>query len=131
MRKQPLFLLLLLVHLHSLGNAVGLAGVDGLAGLLDLLEDGGVVEALVGLDGSGLGVEGDVEFFDTCEGGSLAKEYGEVRLRCAYADKNQLTLELLEHALDGAGAAAAGHGDVELVVVLGHFGDWWVGCEVV
>ena len=66
MRKQPLFLLLLLVHLHSLGNAVGLAGVDGLAGLLDLLEDGAVVEALVGLDGSGLGVEGDVELFDTC-----------------------------------------------------------------
>lgn len=33
-----------------------------------------------------------------------------------------LTLKLLQHALDGAGAAAAGHGDVELVVVLGHFG---------
>ena len=33
----------------------------------------------------------------------------------------QLTIELLEHALHGAGAAAAGHGDVELVVVFGHF----------
>ena len=30
------------------------------------------------------------------------------------------TIELLEHALHGAGAAAAGHGDVELVVVFGH-----------
>ena len=49
-----------------------------------------------------------------------------LHLGVAYADENQLTLELLEHALDGAGAAAAGHGDVELVVVLGHFGDWWV-----
>jgi hypothetical protein len=32
-----------------------------------------------------------------------------------------LTIELLQHALHGAGAAAAGHGDVELVVVFGHF----------
>ena len=32
-----------------------------------------------------------------------------------------LTIELLQHALHGAGAAAAGHGDVEFVVVLGHF----------
>ena len=31
-----------------------------------------------------------------------------------------LTLELLQHALDGTGAATAAHGDVELVVVLGH-----------
>lgn len=31
-----------------------------------------------------------------------------------------LTVHLLEHALNGAGAAAAGHGDVELVVVVGH-----------
>lgn len=31
------------------------------------------------------------------------------------------TIELLEHALHGAGAAAACHGDVELVVVFGHF----------
>jgi len=46
-------------------------------------------------------------------------------LQLIYADKIRLTLELLEHALDGAGAAAAGHGDVELVVVLGHFGGWW------
>lgn len=33
------------------------------------------------------------------------------------------TLCLLEHPLDGAGAAAAGHGDVEFVVVLG-LGVW-------
>jgi hypothetical protein len=52
----------------------------------------------------------------------------------------RLTIELLEHALHGARAAAAGHGDVELVVVLGHFENWggfdWVvrlvcGCLVV
>jgi len=39
---------------------------------------------------------------------------------------DRLTIELLEHALDGAGAAAAGHGDVELVVVFGHFGGLWL-----
>lgn len=33
------------------------------------------------------------------------------------------TLEFLEYSLHGAGAAAAGHGDVEFVeVVCGHFG---------
>lgn len=30
------------------------------------------------------------------------------------------TIELLEHPLHGAGAAAASHGDIELVVVLRH-----------
>jgi hypothetical protein len=39
-------------------------------------------------------------------------------------NQDRLTLELLQHALHGAGAAAAGHGDVEFVVVLGHFGGW-------
>ena len=34
--------------------------------------------------------------------------------------RRTLTIELLEHALDGAGAATAAHGDVELVVVFGH-----------
>lgn len=33
-----------------------------------------------------------------------------------------LTLKLAEHAVDGAGAAAAAHGDVELVRVLVLFG---------
>jgi hypothetical protein len=67
--KATLFLpLLLFANLHSLGNAISLARVDGLAGLLDLLEDGAVIEALVGLDGSGLRVKGDVEFFDTYKG---------------------------------------------------------------
>jgi hypothetical protein len=67
--KATLFLpLLLFANLHSLSNAIGLARVDGLAGLLDLLEYGAVIEALVGLDGSGLGVEGDVKFFDTYKG---------------------------------------------------------------
>ena len=73
--QATLFLLLLLLaHLHGLSNAISLAGVDGLAGLLDLLEDGAVVEALFGLDGSGLGVEGDVKFFDTCEGRVVREE---------------------------------------------------------
>jgi hypothetical protein len=33
-----------------------------------------------------------------------------------------LTLQPLQDAVDGAGAAAAGHGDVELVGVVGHYG---------
>jgi hypothetical protein len=37
------------------------------------------------------------------------------------------TLELLQNARDGAGAAAAGHGDVELVGVVGHCGEVWLG----
>lgn len=35
-------------------------------------------------------------------------------------ERNGRTFHLLEDALDGAGAAAAGHGYVELVVVFGH-----------
>jgi hypothetical protein len=40
----------------------------------------------------------------------------------------RLTFELLEHALDGAGAAAAGHGDVELVCVR-HLVGCVCGCQ--
>lgn len=54
-----------LPNLHRLRNAVGLARVDGLAGLLDLLQHGGVVERVLGDDVGGLGFEGDVEGFDT------------------------------------------------------------------
>lgn len=81
--------------LHRLRNTVGLARVDGFASLLDLLQNGCVVQVLLGCDGCGLALEGDVEVLDA--------------------------IELLKHALHGAGAAAAGHGDVELVVVFGHF----------
>ena len=45
----------LLVDLHGL--AVGLAAVDLLAGLLDGLEDGVVVERLGGDDVGGLGIK--------------------------------------------------------------------------
>jgi hypothetical protein len=50
--------------LHCLCNTVGLARVDGLAGLLDLLQDGCVVQALLGCDGCGLALKGDVEVLD-------------------------------------------------------------------
>jgi hypothetical protein len=40
--------------------------------------------------------------------------------------QEKLTVELLEDSVDGAGAAAAGHADVELVgVLVGHFVWWW------
>jgi len=44
--------------------------------------------------------------------------------RSAQLMQGRLTIELLEHALDGAGAAATAHGNVELVGVR-HF----VGCK--
>ena len=49
-------------------------------------------------------------------GGRRCEKRGRVR-----ASNRWLTLELLEHAVDGAGAAAAAHADVELVgVLVGH-----------
>lgn len=35
----------------------------------------------------------------------------------------QRTIELLENTFNCAGAATAGHGDIELVCVVGHFGE--------
>jgi len=53
--------------LHRLRNTVGLARVDGFSGLLDLLQDGSVVQVLLGCDGCGLALEGDVEVLDAWE----------------------------------------------------------------
>ena len=36
--------------------------------------------------------------------------------------EGELTLELLQHAVHGAGAPAAGHRDLEIVLVLRHLG---------
>ena len=47
-------------------QTIGLARLDLLAGLLDLLEDGLVVERLCGDDFGGLGFEGDVVGLDAC-----------------------------------------------------------------
>lgn len=46
--------------------------------------------------------------------------------------EGRVTLELLQHALDGARAAAAGHADIEDVVVLG-VGHcvWWLSVALV
>jgi hypothetical protein len=51
------------------GLAVSLAGLDGLARLLDLLEDGLVGKRVGSLDLGGLGLEGDVVGLNTCEDG--------------------------------------------------------------
>jgi hypothetical protein len=109
--------------LHRLRNTIGLARVDGFAGLLDLLQNGCVVQVLLGCDGCGLALEGDVEVLDACEDACQLLLYG---WEWGIWKAVRLTIELLQHALHGAGAAAAGHGDVELVVVLGHF-EWWFG----
>lgn len=101
-----------LAPLHIPGRAIGLARLDGLAGLLDLLEDCFVGEGVFGDNVGGLGFERDVVRLDACFG-SVATPSSEMR-------RKALTVKLLEHALNGTGAATAAHGDVELVVVFGH-----------
>jgi hypothetical protein len=53
--------------LHGLLNAIGLARVDDFASLLDLLQNGCVVQVLLGCDGCGLALKGDVEVLDAWE----------------------------------------------------------------
>jgi hypothetical protein len=53
--------------LHRLRDTIGLARVDSFAGLLDLLQNGCVVQVLLGCDGCGLALEGDVEVLDAWE----------------------------------------------------------------
>jgi hypothetical protein len=50
------------------GSTIGLARLDGLACLLDLLEDGFVGEGLLGNNIGGLGFERDVVRLDACNG---------------------------------------------------------------
>lgn len=58
--------------LHGLRDAVRLPGIDGLAGLLDLLEHAGVLDGGFGRDVGGLGVEGNVVGFHAwMRGGGL------------------------------------------------------------
>jgi hypothetical protein len=52
---------------NVLGLTVGLARLDGLASLFDLLEDGVVGKRIGGGDLGGLGLEGDVVRFNTCK----------------------------------------------------------------
>jgi len=55
-----------MTRLYALRNTVCLARVDLFARLLDLFQYGRVVDIFFGLDVRGLGVEGNVEGFDTC-----------------------------------------------------------------
>ena len=77
-------------------DTISLARVDSLASLLDLLEDSGVVDALVGLDGRGLGVEGDVKFLDAWWD-ELSVRMLEGYDRSVSMQTGRLTLELLQH----------------------------------
>lgn len=100
-------------HLDGLLDAVGLGRGDFLARLGNLGEDRLVGE--VGDDLGGLVLEGDFVALDAC--GTLAA--------CApgwrgKGNGEEHTVKLLEDAVDGAGAAAAGHCDVELVGVRSH-----------
>ncbi|EWG52977.1 hypothetical protein FVEG_17044 [Fusarium verticillioides 7600] len=97
--------------LDGLLNTIRLARVDLLASLCDLLEDGIVGEG--GDDLGGLVLKGHIVALDTCKGMLLAAASGRSgRIH---------TVELLEDSIDGTGAAAAAHGDIELVSVsVGH-----------
>lgn len=55
--------------LDGLRDAVGFARVDRLACLLDLFQDGGIVESGLGGDIGGLGFKRDVVFLDAWQGG--------------------------------------------------------------
>lgn len=56
-----------LKFLDGLRNAIGLARVHSFASLLDLFENGGVVEGSFGGNICGLSVEGNVIFLDACD----------------------------------------------------------------
>lgn len=55
-----------ITQLNSHLLAISLAGVNGLAGLLDGGQNGIIVHGRFGDDASGLGVQLDVEGLDTC-----------------------------------------------------------------
>ena len=124
----------LVIELDGLGLAVGLAGVDLLAGLLDGAEDGLVVEPGLGDHQGLLLVERDVVALDACTRGADQPMGGRVSLRAiiglgtGHVGNEEggreigtaLTLQLAQHAVDGARAAAAAHSDVELVRVVRH-----------
>lgn len=123
-------------NLDCLRDTVCLSALDLLAGLLDLLQHRAVVEGVLRDDLGSLGIQGDVKGLDAC--GilwSLVSFCLEHEKRKAFKERawvERRTFELLEDALDGAGAAAAGHGDVELVGVrhfLGGFVRVWKGEE--
>lgn len=132
--------------LDALGDAVGLARVDLLARLGDGREHLLVGQVVLGHDGGGLALEGDLVRLDACDDDDmwlavcswhslsvprplyiqyLAQSKGnshEGRIEVGYwMAIGFLTLELLEHPVDGAGAPGAAHADVELVgVCVGH-----------
>ncbi len=104
-------------HLDALRHAVGLAGVDLLARLGNRLEHLGVGQRLLGDDRRSLGVERDLVGFDAwVEEAILALMQ---KMEVMEEKEGDSTLQLLQHAVDGARAAAAGHADVEDVFVLG------------
>lgn len=102
--------------LHLPGLAVLLSALDGLAGLLDLVEDSLVGQVVVGNDFGGLSFEGDVEGVNTYSTSAAGRVHGTRGVSRAGLG-HVLTVKLLEHALDGTRAAATAHLDVELVCV--------------
>lgn len=65
-------------RLHGLSNTISLAGIDGLAGLLDLLQHRLVGQRVLGRDVCGLRLQRDVVFLDTW-GGNKVSEKGNKR----------------------------------------------------
>jgi hypothetical protein len=117
--------------------AVGLALIHLLSSLGNCGENGVIVEGVVrGDDLCGLLLEANVKRLDTCTYDILApglyahvvycrscacmKQSGEAEAVVGRRGISRLTIKPLKNTLDGTGASAAAHSDVELVVVLRH-----------
>lgn len=107
-----------------LGNAVSSRRVDLLAGLGNLCEDGVVRKS--GDDSSGLLLKRDIVALNACIASIHVSQSDTASRCCAWRCRagrgcwRSRTVKLLEDTVDGAGAAAASHGDVELVRVARH-----------
>nr|POE52046.1 hypothetical protein CFP56_52427 [Quercus suber] len=103
---------------YTLWHTVRFAGVDLFASLLDLFQHGRIVDAFLGCNVGGLRFKTDVESLDTCFSHTSAKLPLHERVSSGGCD----TIELLQHPLHSSRTSTASHLDIELVIVLGHFG---------
>lgn len=103
-------------NMHAL--PISLATIHFLPRLLDLLEHGLVVERVFRCHVGGLVLERYIEVLDACFSQNVSFFLPVNGLGKAF------TFEFVEDASHGTRAAAAGHCDVEFVVVFGHLVCW-------
>lgn len=122
---------------HSL--SISLAAIHRLASLLDRGQHGIVRDSRFGGNIRGLGFEANIESFDTYKSWSVSRidiregkiallidgERRKSRRKCKRKIRGIQTFQTLQDSLDGAGAAAAAHRHVELVLVVRHGWNKW------